>query len=173
MTMRKRPEQRPAKNRCRIAALLVVVLAAATFGRNQLYRDPAALWADAARKAPGKARPRYNLSLLYRDQGRMDLARAEWERIIVIDPAFSQAYNHLGILAYLNGEQEKALRYYLRAVETGPQNAEAQYNLALTYEALGRRTEAIAGYERFLSLVSEDQRDLAADVRRRIAGLRK
>jgi hypothetical protein len=65
------------------AAALIVALASGIVIRNAQYRSPIALWEDAVRKAPGRARPRVALALAYVDAGRLDAA--EQQLMIAVD----------------------------------------------------------------------------------------
>ncbi len=59
--------------------------------RARLYSDPAALWSDAAAKAPGRARPWLNLGIELMLAERLDPAEGALERALAIDPAHSNA----------------------------------------------------------------------------------
>jgi len=47
----------------------VLVLAGLCWARNDLWRDPVRLWADAVEKSPRKVRGRTNLATLMMDRG--------------------------------------------------------------------------------------------------------
>jgi hypothetical protein len=55
-------------------AALVLVLALATWSRNQLWADPVALWSDAAAKSPAKLRPVLNWAGALRKRGDREAA---------------------------------------------------------------------------------------------------
>jgi hypothetical protein len=62
--------------RTRIAAIvgIVLIFGVLTFLRNDVYRDPIALWADALKKAPEKSKSYVNLSASYLERGNIDKA---------------------------------------------------------------------------------------------------
>lgn len=64
---------------------LVSLLVALTLARNALYADPVAFWSDAARKAPGKARPHVNLGHAYYQAGAYDRAIDEFRLALALD----------------------------------------------------------------------------------------
>jgi protein O-mannosyl-transferase len=66
--------------------LLIAALSWASASRAELYRDPIALWADAAGKAPEKARPRANLGLAYLAVGDLDAAEGALKLAIDLEP---------------------------------------------------------------------------------------
>jgi protein O-mannosyl-transferase len=77
------------------AALLMVILAIFTFVRNRDYRSEIALWEDAARKSPNRARVHNNLGYAYFLAGRHAPARDEFLAALRIDPHHSLARNNL------------------------------------------------------------------------------
>jgi len=68
------------------AAAVLALLAFATLRRNALYVDPVALWSDAVRKAPEKARPHANLGWSLYVAGQTDEAIAEYRIALRLDP---------------------------------------------------------------------------------------
>ena len=56
----------------------------------------------------------------------------------------SWAYTSLGLLLFSEGNYEEALSIQLKAVELNPTDANAEYNLALTYLKVKRRDEVNA-----------------------------
>src|SRR5260370_13910940 len=61
------------------AAALIVVATLATHARAGVWSDPILLWQDTARKSPDKLRAHFQLAFAYFDQGRFDLAVAEFQ----------------------------------------------------------------------------------------------
>jgi Flp pilus assembly protein TadD len=73
-----------------------------------------------------------------------DLPRAEaqYRAAIDLEPAYSQAWNNLGVTLNTLNRRDEALAALERAVATGPRNEEAVVNLARYLMQLGRVTEA-------------------------------
>ena len=61
-----------------------------------------------------------------------------------------------GIHARINGEDEKAVGFYKRAIAVNPLYPEAYVNLGNLHALLGQFEEAIAAYEKFIALVPDD-----------------
>jgi tetratricopeptide (TPR) repeat protein len=74
------------RGRVLLAAVLALVLGAATVLRNQDYRSEVALWRDTVRKSPGKARAWNNLGYAYQLEGRREEAKVAYERALALDP---------------------------------------------------------------------------------------
>jgi Flp pilus assembly protein TadD len=68
-----------------LSAFAALVLAVATFARNQDYRTEAALWGDTASKSPRKARAFNNLGYAYQGEGRRDEACAAYAQALRLD----------------------------------------------------------------------------------------
>lgn len=75
-------------------------------------------------------------------EGDLDGAYAWTRAAIVADPAFTAAYNTLGVVYRRHGDADLAERALQVALEREPQNAHALSNLAVTLEELGRPAEA-------------------------------
>lgn len=73
-------------------------LGAMTFQRAMLYADEVALFADAARKAPGDARTQMMLGLALANAGRTEAAREALEQALRLDPFAREAANALHLL---------------------------------------------------------------------------
>ena len=72
-------------------------------------------------------------------------------------PDFGVAHNDLGVLCFKEGEKEKALEHYERAVRLAPENATFKKNLAdYYYVELGRVEEAMALYVEVLDAKPTD-----------------
>jgi protein O-mannosyl-transferase len=70
------------------AACLVVLLVAAalTHARAEVWSGPISLWEDTVRKSPNKSRDRQQLALAYYDQGSFDRAAAEYQKAAQLAP---------------------------------------------------------------------------------------
>jgi tetratricopeptide (TPR) repeat protein len=72
-------------SRVAVVALLAA-LALVTWRRNSLYADPVALWRDAVRKSPDKARPHANLGWSLYVAGELDAALGELREALRLEP---------------------------------------------------------------------------------------
>lgn len=65
-------------------------------------------------------------------------------------------WNNLGVFASRQGENETAVRYFERALETQPDNADVLFNLGLHYSRWRRWQEAVRAFGRTLELTPDD-----------------
>lgn len=147
--------ERPDRKLVAAATLLSVVLAAASFTRNTVWQSELTLWADAAAKSPGKARPLNNLGAALSDAGRPDEAIATLESAIRAHPRHADAYYNLGRV-YLNQRQhEAAIILFRTAIALKPDYADAHSNLAATLLQLRRFEEVVSLLERAAEVVRD------------------
>ena len=68
------------------AAALLVAAALATHARAEVWSSPLSLWQDTALKSPNKVRAHFQLAFAYFEQGRFDLAVAEFQKTAELKP---------------------------------------------------------------------------------------
>ena len=130
---------------------LAVLLGAAAFARNEVWRDEVRLWEDAARKSPAKPRPHLWLGWLYLRDGRVDDAAREVEAAVRLGPGVA-AYDALGVVRVRQGRYGEARASYERALDLDPSAAEVHDNLGLLYKTLGQTEAAEREYLEALRL---------------------
>jgi serine/threonine-protein kinase len=139
------------------------------FAHGQLYavfgtdHTPARLaLAEAAVQAATQLRPDAGETHLARAQylyyGRRDYAgaSAELESVRRALPNDPRLFEVTGYILRRRGEQEEGLRNLQRAVELDPRNFFTLQQIAISYQGLGRYAEAIAAFDRALSIVPDD-----------------
>ena len=55
-----------------------------------------------------------------------------YEKAIVLEPHFADAYNNIGIVLFETGQFDDAIKFYEKALEVEPSYAEAHNNLGNT-----------------------------------------
>jgi serine/threonine-protein kinase len=138
------------------------------YAHEQLYavsgsdHTPARLaLAEAALQAATRLRPDTGETHLARAQflyyGRRDYAGALAElesarRVLPNDP---RLFELTGYILRRRGQQDEGLRNLQRAVELDPRNFFTLQQIALSYQYLGRYADAIAAFDRALSIVPD------------------
>jgi tetratricopeptide (TPR) repeat protein len=126
-----------------LAAMVIILLASATYCRNKVWADPVTLWQDVVIKSPGKARGYNNLGAALSDAGRKDEAVAVLKKAISINPDHAEAYYNIGRIYLVSSEQtDEAIRMLRRAIEIAPDYPDAYVNLAAAYLRARRFREA-------------------------------
>ncbi|GAM09752.1 transmembrane and TPR repeat-containing protein F38B6.6 [Geobacter sp. OR-1] len=135
--------------------LLVLLLAAATWQRNLIWSDELLLWSDAVAKAPGKARPHYNLGTILSKRGLTEAAEQEFNAALAIEPGHARARYNLGVLRAAKGDVTSAMSDYQAAIRLDPGLAEAHNALGVLLSREGRSDEAIRSYREALRIAPE------------------
>lgn len=121
----------------------------------QLRNDPASegYFTNAIRIKPNSEEALYGRGLWYQDRGQLDKAIQDYTTIIQINPANKSAHFNLGYIhqIYLKVYPE-AVKHYSRAIEADPKYAEAFYNRALCYEAVGNLNAAVSDFKSALMI---------------------
>ncbi len=88
--------------------------------------------------------------------GRQAEAIEAYQAALELRPGNSEAFSGLGLTYYSLGVYDTAVAHYLRVVESEPVDPWPQYNLAVTFDAAGRRAEADAAMRQAWELVAGD-----------------
>ncbi len=86
------------------------------------------------------------------NMGRLDEAKATYEKIIALKPDNVQAHNKLGGVLHELGKLDEAGESYKQAIALNPDYAEAHFNWGNTLHKLGRLEEAEASYREAIAL---------------------
>ncbi len=90
--------------------------------------------------------------------GKLDTAEASFLRAIEADPYFERSYFNYGAFLIQKEQPEIAIAYFRRAVELRSNYVEAHYALVETQLKLGRREEAMLGYEALNKVAPKSER---------------
>jgi len=97
--------------------------------------------------------PAYNnLGIIYRMQGKYNLAAQYYRKTIELDPKYFQGYGNLGNIFRIQGKFEEAEKYYKKAIAIEPKFADAHNSLGATLQTLGRLEEAAESYEKAIKI---------------------
>jgi len=90
-------------------------------------------------------------------RGKINEAKEALEKLLLSDPEFVLAHNDLGVLYFQDGDKDRALKHYKRAVKLQPLNITFIKNLAdFYYVEQGRIEDALKLYNKALYLNSKD-----------------
>ncbi len=136
---------------CLQGGLLVLVLlfCTSTFIRNRAWRTEATLWSDARYKAPGRARPLFNLGEIAEGEKRFDTALADYSKslsLTVSSPKYfcSYTYSKIAGIYRRQGKTDKALAALKQAMRIMPGMPFFTYSIAKTLFQANRLKEAEA-----------------------------
>ena len=131
----------------RVLVGIVLALAAVSIHYTGLWRDPEALWSEAARHAPGKLRPKLQLARALPP----DHAMAILEQARIMAPEDPSVPAEQGRLLLSLGHPADALGAFGRALSLAPNDPQALNNRGAALLALSQSDAARADFERALS----------------------
>jgi tetratricopeptide (TPR) repeat protein len=153
-----RTRARSLAPRAALAALLTVagILALlATQARCAVWKDNVTLWNDVLRQYPNLPLGYTMRARSYMQQGRNDLAMADAQRALSLDPKQPRALTMRGTLRYLNRDQEGALADLSEAVRLEPKEAVPWNSLGAVHLAQRRHDLALRDFTTAIELKSD------------------
>lgn len=140
-----------------VATTVIAALAVTARAQVAHWSDSVALWEHGTRVTPESYIAHENLGQALRERGRLEEAKASYERALTHAPARSPGYlavihNSLGMVLTREGQTNEALEHFASAVGLNPGFAEAQSNLANALTSSGRIPEAIPHYQEAIRL---------------------
>ena len=133
-----------------VMAVIIAVFSLLTYQRNKVWKDEISLWSDVVAKSPKKASSHHNLGVAYAKQDLYDLALAQFNEALRLDPSLIQALNYRGTLFEDLGQDALAFNDFDTALKIEPLYAEALYNKGLLLHKRKRFDEALEYYNRTL-----------------------
>ena len=96
---------------------------------------------------PPDPRPRFNLAVIYQDQGRFDEAETLYKSILEQHPGYASAWSNLASIQEARGRRPEAEQSYRRAVDAERDNAWTAAQFGYFLLRAERRDEAAAMFE--------------------------
>jgi len=103
-----------------------------------------------------KAEKHYQLGLDLEKAGKYHEAAEEFSLAIQINPEFSEAYYHLGLSNFQDGDVVQAIHALMQLMQLEPNNNQTRLVLAQIYSGLGYSNDALALYIRAQQVAPED-----------------
>jgi tetratricopeptide (TPR) repeat protein len=107
---------------------------------------------------PNDASLRRNLAQLLAARAQLDLALAEYERIIPFGAATEDDFRRMANLYVRNNQYEKAIAAYEKILALNPADAEVRKTLSTLYQATGKEDAALESLEKALTQNPNDTR---------------
>ena len=139
-----------------VAGGVVIVLAAMSWQRCQVFRSQETLFRDNLIHNPSAWVAHNNLGLALAQAGRIQEAIAHYEQALRINPSCAEAHYNLGNVFFQEGKINDAIGHYEQALRIKPDDIEAHYNLGNVFLQEGKISEAIGQYEQALWIRPDD-----------------
>ena len=140
------------KNRAAKALPMAVVVISAllsllTLKQAHIWKDSISLWSHEVRVYPDQAPiGQTNLGIAYKDLGDYRTAIEWYNRALVVDPLYADAYTNRGVAYSSMGMHAEAIRDFTAALKLRPQNPEALSNRGASVMSMGEYDRAIEDF---------------------------
>ena len=101
---------------------------------------------------PLQIRTLFSEAVSHHQSRRFQQAEELYERILTQDPSHVDALHLLGLVAYQQGDNSRALQLISKAISLNSDKPHYHFNLGLVQEKEGQLDEAISAYDRALTL---------------------
>lgn len=99
------------------------------------------------------------IGIIYAKDGVLDKAETNFRKAIALNAGLAKAHNNLANILYLENKNTDAAAEYVKALETGGENAAILANLANLYYEQGDAKQAIAYFDRAVHIEPGYERD--------------
>jgi tetratricopeptide (TPR) repeat protein len=146
------PASKPAKARD-IAGEVKALMSQASAVVDTDPGKARALLLDAVKLDPTSVQAHFQLGLVYVKQKEYNKAIETYQKVAEMDPQFPDIYFNLGYVYAMSKDYPKAEEMYTRVVKLSPSYLdEALFNLGMVQKRQGKQEEALANFERALSV---------------------
>ena len=104
---------------------------------------------------PNDTNAAYLIGMAYFEQGNAFEAEKYLEKSLELQPLRADAYDHLGRIALLKGQYDKALMLFDRAIEIDPGTPGIHFRIAKAQVFLGKLKEAVSELQKDIALFPE------------------
>lgn len=140
--------------------LVLGLLAGRTIVRNADWRDQFTLYLKAFQTSPRSVKVNNYLGTEYVARHQLDEGLKHYRIAESIDPKFPELLSNMGLLFFQQGNAERAIQYFRRALELHPHNTEVIHiNLGMALKARGDFAGAIEQYD---MVIRENAKNAAA-----------
>ena len=133
--------------------ILIVLFALNTQNRNALWIDDVALWQDAAKKSPEKARPYLNLGSALLSKSAFSKAESALKTAVLIDNESAEPYLNLGLLKVMEGNMGEAFNFFRKAESINRESPYVRNSLGNFFRDTGNLERAENEYRKAISLM--------------------
>ena len=125
------------------ACVLVLALAALTFGQSRMYADRVALYETTIARNPDSWLAHNNLGSEYQQVGNFEAAVQQFQTALRLRPNYAETHSNLGYALAIMGRLPDAFAEHEKALELKPYEPLFLTNLGIALMAAGRQSEAV------------------------------
>ncbi len=150
------PLHRNDAKRMQVGLVIVSIISAVTFGflslhQSTFWENSETLFAHTLSIYPYSTAARVNLSVIYRQTGRLEEERKVLEEGLQFGPN-SKIETGLGAIAVRIQDYDSAEDHYQRALRINPENSDAYFGIGAMRGVQGKIAEAMQAYDRAIEM---------------------
>jgi Tfp pilus assembly protein PilF len=147
-------EKRPSFSMTVIVMFLICLLLSwGTVRQEALWGDSVKLWSSVIEREPIQVPFAYLLrGRAFEKGGHFDSAVADYTEAIALNPAYTAAYNNLGMIYGKAGLYDQAIEVFSRSIFLDPLHAASYSNRGRTYFYLGKYDKALEDLNKAIAL---------------------
>lgn len=119
---------------------------------NGKYKEAIRAYTNYLITNPDHTKTLYNRGRAYEELGRIDNAKADFNKIIDVDPKYINAYLGLAKLSYNENNYNRVLHFTGKALELNNNSAQAHFLSARASHQLGFTEQALEGYNNAITI---------------------
>jgi tetratricopeptide (TPR) repeat protein len=123
-----------------------------THTRCGVWKDEMTLWNDVISQHQNIPFAYFNRGILYMNEQQFDLALADYNKAIELNPKYFHAYNNRGVFYRNDKRNNEAIEDFNMAIQLKPDNAEIYYNRGLVFMDENKNIEALTDFNKAIEL---------------------
>jgi tetratricopeptide (TPR) repeat protein len=138
-----------------VSVTIVMSLAAATYQRNEIWKNAVSLWSDVIKKNPSNYRGIANLAYALEQDGKTEAAISYYDKAIQLKPDYHFALSNKGAVLGRMGKTNDAVQLFQKALQYKPGYPLALNNMGVALASRNRFKEAIAYFQKAIQAQPE------------------
>ncbi|MEM6726553.1 MAG: tetratricopeptide repeat protein, partial [Bacteroidota bacterium] len=133
-----------------VLGIYIAALAFGTYQRSTVWQNSISVFSDVIEKAdkkggtlsPSLSLVYNNRGIAYKDNQQIDLAKADYERAIQVNPADAKTFTNLGNLQFLSNDFNGAIQNYTKSINLKADSESSWSSRGAAYASLGNYNQA-------------------------------
>ena len=155
-------------------AVVLMILSCKTFAQTKIWKDSLTLWTYVIAQSPQAEVAYNNRGLIYKAQGRHDLALRDYTQAIALNANYPEAYHNRANVHALEGRYDLAIDDYDKALSCTSYFVDSYRNRGMVYKEMKKYDLAIEDFNKALQInpqdaLAYDQRSLAYEAKKNMS----
>lgn len=142
------PKTWPVARKAGILLLFVLPFSYISYQRTLVWKSSLSLWNDVIEKFPNSHEARNNRGAYYNERGEVDLALADFNVSLQVNPRQPRAFNNRSMIWFKKQDYRRSIQDVDSALFMEPKLAEAWCNRGNAYFGMQKYDTAIINYDR-------------------------